>query len=192
MRRLFFALPLSFLVLLTLGATVALAPLTARAGERVATEPRKEKIKKTEEEKKREAEEEEHAKEKEGGKKKKGAPQDGEISGGHFDGDPIYIHLKPLVLPIVNDSGAQQIVTLQIDLQIRDFDTADSMHSNMPRVRDSIMRALYGGLGNGSLRNGNMLDVDRIKTRVQRALDETFGKNTIQNVLIQAFAQRTL
>ncbi len=124
-----------------------------------------------------------------GGEKKE---KDGVITGGRFKGDNIYVHLQPLVLPVISENGAEQIVTLRIDLQAHDYDAAQAMHSNMPRVQDSVMRALYGGLGQGTLRNGHMIDMAKVKARVAEALERTLGTGKVDDVLVQAVAQRML
>lgn len=121
-------------------------------------------------------------------KKKEG---DQDISGGRFKGDPVYVHLSPMVLPIIADNGVEQLVTIQIDVEVKDFDVADNIHTNMPKVRDSLMRALYGGLGAGSLRNGKLVDVTRVKNKAFAALNETIGSGVV-DVLIQNVAQRML
>ncbi len=125
----------------------------------------------------------------EGGGKSKG-PED--VSGGRFAGDPIYVHLEPFVIPVITDDGAEQIVTMLIDLEVKDFDSGDKIHSEMPKIRDALMRYLYGGLGNGDLRNGRMVDVTRIKAKAKRALAEVVGNDEVRDVLIQAVAQRVL
>ena len=125
-----------------------------------------------------------------GGDKKKG---DGVVTGGRFAGDLIYVHLEPIVLPLINESGAEQIFTVIIDLQVKDFDAADTLHSNMPRVRDTMMRVLYGGLSDGSLRIGrHMIDVIKVKARIGAALEKTMGAKLVDDVLIQDIAQRKL
>ncbi|MBV8061560.1 MAG: hypothetical protein JO126_08700 [Alphaproteobacteria bacterium] len=125
----------------------------------------------------------------ESGAKKKGGDED--VSGGRFKGDPVYVHLAPIVLPVIADSGVEQLVTVQIDVEVKDFDVADNIHTNMPKVRDSLMRALYGGLGNGSLRNGKLVDVTRIKSKALTALNDAIGSGVL-DVLIQNVAQRML
>ncbi len=50
-----------------------------------------------------------------GGKKSKG-PKD--VSGGRFAGDPVFIHMDPLILPVISDKGVEQIVTIQMSLEI--------------------------------------------------------------------------
>lgn len=121
-----------------------------------------------------------------GGKKNPG------ISGGKFSGDPIYVHLQPLVLPIINASGAEQIVTLIVTIQVKDFDTADTIQSHMPVVRDALMRALYGGLGDGDLRDGYMVDVAKVKAKATAAIDSVIGAAGIRDVLIEDVGQRML
>ena len=134
------------------------------------------------------------AKPKEGGKGegegKSKLPED--VSGGRFAGDPVYVHLEPCIIPIITDSGAEQIVTLLIDIEVKDFDAGDKVHSEMPKVRDALMRALYGGLGSGSLRNGKMVDVTAIKFKANAAISNVIGADNVRDVLIQGVAQRVL
>ncbi|HUY68178.1 MAG TPA: hypothetical protein VMV79_02635, partial [Alphaproteobacteria bacterium] len=106
--------------------------------------------------------------------------------------DPIYVHLQPLVLPIINASGAEQIVTLIVTIQVKDFDTADTIQSHMPVVRDALMRALYGGLGDGDLRDGYMVDVAKVKAKATAAIDSVIGAAGIRDVLIEDVGQRML
>ena len=104
----------------------------------------------------------------------------------------LYVHLQPMVLPVVGNNGAEQLVTLMIDLQVADSDVADKIRAKMPRVQDSILRALYGGLGDGSLRKGHVVDISKIKAKIASALDQTMEGHIINDVLIQAVAQRML
>jgi len=137
----------------------------------------------------------------EGGKDSKKASDDGEakkkttgndVSGGKFNGDPIYIHIPPLILPVITANGVEQLVTIMIDVEVRDFDVADQIHSNMPRIMDALNRALYGGLGEGNLRDGKLVNVTKIKAKASAALSEVIGVDAVQDVLIQGVAQRML
>ncbi len=121
-------------------------------------------------------------------KKKSGA----DTTGGRFAGDPIYIHMAPMVLPVINENGVEQLVTIILDVQVKNFDAADQMHSNMPRVQDALMRALYGGLGQGALRNGKLVDIAKVKNKAVSAVGEVIGLENVQDVLVQGVAQRML
>jgi hypothetical protein len=125
----------------------------------------------------------------EGGKDKK---KGNDITGGRFEGDPIYVHIAPMVLPVINDNGAEQLITIIFDVQVKNFDAADAMQSNMPKVMDSLLRSLYGGLGQGALRNGKLVNVGRVKTKAMSAVGEIIGNDNVQDVLIQGVSQRML
>lgn len=123
----------------------------------------------------------------EGGKKKEG-PE--EVSGGRFEGDPVYVHMQPLTLPVINNRGAEQLVTLVVDLQTKDFDTATLMHEAMPRLKDAILRGLYEGFANGKLKNGPMIDLEKVKKNIKLTSNGAFGEGSVLDVLIQAIQQR--
>lgn len=132
-----------------------------------------------------------------GGGEKKAESEEGDnkkgevgVTGGRFAGDPVYVHLQPIILPIITDRGAEQIVTMIIDLQTATFELATEMHTNMPRLKDAILQALYGGLGDGSMRNANMLDLEKVKFHIKKTLNQVFGEGAVLEVLMQAIAQR--
>lgn len=115
-----------------------------------------------------------------------------EITGGKFEGDPVYIHIKPIVLPVITKQGAEQIVTMLIDIQTKDYDAATLLHTNMPRLRDAILNGLYGGLSDGSMRQAQALNLDRIKKKILTRINRMFGEGQAVDILIQAVAQRKL
>ncbi len=124
--------------------------------------------------------------------KKKSPGGEDEILGGKFEGDPVYVRMKPMVLPVIAENGAQQLVTIQVDLQVKDMATADGLYSSMPRLRDSVTSALYGGFGDGSLLYGHTLNLEAIKDRVSSVVKKLSGEDSLKEVLIQGVAQRML
>ena len=114
-------------------------------------------------------------------------------SGLHFgSNDQPYVHVDPIVLPLINGNGAEQLITAVIDLQVKNYDAVDHIHDNMPRVRDAIVQALYSGVGDGSLLIGGMIDVVKAKARVLAALEKALGPDVVTAVLVQEIAQRKL
>jgi flagellar basal body-associated protein FliL len=139
------------------------------------------------------AEEEKAAAKPEGKKEEGGGGKKAEdVSGGRFAGDPVYVHIAPMVLPVISDAGVEQLITIIVDVEVKDFDVADSLHTNMPKVMDALMRGLYGGLGQGSLRNGKLVDVTRVKNKATAALQSVIGDGGIKNVLVQGVSQRMI
>ena len=128
----------------------------------------------------------------EGGESKKKGNANDNISGGRFAGDPIYVHIAPLILPVINNDGVEQLVTILLDVQVMDFDAAEKMHADMPRVMDALMRSLYGGLGDGALRNGNLVNVGRVKNKAIAAVSEVISRDKVKDVLVQGVSQRML
>lgn len=125
-------------------------------------------------------------------KKDKKSSGDEEVSGGRFTGDPIYVHLRPIFVPVMSDKGADQIVTMLVDLQVADMSIANRFQENMPRVRDAIMQTLYGGFSNGTLRRGAAIDVPKIKSKIYDAIVKAMGEKSVQEVLVIQIAQRRM
>jgi flagellar basal body-associated protein FliL len=122
---------------------------------------------------------------------KKGNDDD-DISGGRFEGDPIYVHIKPMVLPVINEEGVEQLVSLVLDVHVKDSETADTLHKDMPRVMDALLRNLYGGLEDGSLKKGKLVNIQKIKSNAINAIGEIVGRDKIVDVLVQGVTQRVL
>jgi len=114
------------------------------------------------------------------------------ITGGETPEDPVYLHLAPVTFPIIDDDGAQQIVTLLVDIHASDRPKAEEMQKNMPRMKDAILQALYGGMSDGSMRNAQMLDMAKVKASILKTVKRVFGDDFAQDALIQAVAQRKL
>ena len=83
-------------------------------------------------------------------------------------------------------------MTIRFDVQVKDLDTADDMHANMPRVMDALLRALYGGMDEGTLRNGKLANVSKVKDKAIEAVGEVVGIDKIIDVLVQGVSQRML
>ncbi|HAX91183.1 MAG TPA: hypothetical protein DCY07_03110 [Rhodospirillaceae bacterium] len=135
-----------------------------------------------------------------GGEAKKGgeeskAPKKKEaavITGGMNANDPVYFHLPALTMPIIDRNGAQQIVSMIIDVRVPDRPTAEKMQSTMPKLRDTIFQVVYAGLSDGSLRQNNALDLPLIKDLVTKSINGLYKQDFAQDVLIQNIAQRRL
>ncbi len=117
---------------------------------------------------------------------------DKNITGGRFEGDPIYVRIAPMTLPIINDNGVEQIVSVIVTVQVKDLDSANVLHKNMPRATDSLLRHLYGGLDEGSVRKGKLVNIPKIKKKAVEAIAEIVERKNIVDVLVEGVAQRML
>ncbi|MDD2326383.1 MAG: hypothetical protein PHW63_10395 [Alphaproteobacteria bacterium] len=114
------------------------------------------------------------------------------ITGGESETDPIYLHLAPITFPVIDDNGAQQIVTMLVDLQTPDRAKAEAMQNSMPKLKDALLQALYGGMADGSMRNAYMLDVAKVKASVIETINRVFGADHVKDAFVQAVSQRKL
>ncbi len=120
-----------------------------------------------------------------------GDPDDS-IKGGRFKNDPVYVHIAPLTLPIINEKGVEQLVTLLIDVQVPDLETASLLQASMPRVIDSLLQHLYGKLSDGDVRSGKMVNVRKVKREAAAAVSNIIGAKNVKDVLVQGVSQRML
>jgi len=114
------------------------------------------------------------------------------ISGDKFNdnNDPVYLNLPPLIMPIINDDGAQQIVSILISLQVKDADSAKALKDKDPILKDALVTAMYDGLANGIMRSDNSLDISVIKNQIKKTVNKIFEGDHVKEVLIQAVSQR--
>ncbi|MEJ0063820.1 MAG: hypothetical protein WDO70_11675 [Alphaproteobacteria bacterium] len=117
-----------------------------------------------------------------------GAPKSSETGG--LGGQKVYVSIGPIILPVVTDAGPQQIITMIVSLQVKDTNVSDDVRERLPRLVDAYMRALYGKLDGKNMQHGTIVNIDFIKRQVTAATDEIMGKGVVEDVLIQAVAQR--
>jgi flagellar basal body-associated protein FliL len=117
-----------------------------------------------------------------------GAPKASESGG--LGGSKVYVTIGPIILPIINDDGPQQIVTMIVSLQVKDTNDSDLVREQLPRLIDGFMRALYGKLDANTMHHGTVVDIDFVKRKVTRAATEIMGKGIVEDVLILGVSQR--
>ncbi|MBI3420099.1 MAG: hypothetical protein HY053_08210 [Proteobacteria bacterium] len=118
----------------------------------------------------------------------KGAAHNSEVS--NAAGDAFYIKMSPMVLPVIGDSGIQEVMSLSVALQVKDQRTLESVNILVPKLNDAYMRALYGKMNGSAYRNGRFLDVTKLKIKLVTITDDVLGKGKVDDVLIQGINQR--
>lgn len=122
---------------------------------------------------------------------KEEAPAEGEAAAPAPQG-PNYVAMQPFILPVIGDKGPEQLVTLMISLEVENQEAADSVKSKLPRLNDAYLETLYGALDTRSINRGSLVDITRIKQRLQAPTERVLGKDAVKNILVQAVAQRRL
>jgi flagellar basal body-associated protein FliL len=101
-----------------------------------------------------------------------------------------FITMNPMVLPVMNDKGIREVVSMVVSLEVKKSDDKDEVNSLVPRLNDAYMRALYGKLDGTIYRNGQFIDVNKLKTRLIAVTNNVVGKGKVDEVLIQGINQR--
>jgi len=116
------------------------------------------------------------------GKKKKGG------YGGSFE----FVELSPLMLPIVDNNGVSQTVSLVVALEVADSGAADKVKKFIPRLTDAFIQDMYGVLNRHAAMKGGVIQVTYIKERLNKISAEVLGDDVVHDVLLQVVQQRPI
>lgn len=108
-------------------------------------------------------------------------------------GEMEFVELDPLILPIVDNDGVNQVVSLVVSLEVEDASAADRVKKLTPRLTDAYIQELYGVLNKHAALKGGVVQVGMIKKRLNEISDKVMGdKDTIHDVLLQVVQQRPI
>lgn len=102
----------------------------------------------------------------------------------------VFVELHPLILPIIDDNGISQTVSLVVSVEVVDQAAADKVKNLQPRLHDAFIQDMYGALNRRAVMNGGVIEVSKIKERLNRVSASVVGENTIKDVLLQVVRQR--
>lgn len=102
----------------------------------------------------------------------------------------VYVELHPLILPILDDNGISQTVSLVVSVEVVDQAAADKVKNLQPRLHDAFIQDMYGALNRRAVMNGGVIEVSKIKERLNRVSASVVGEGTIKDVLLQVVRQR--
>jgi flagellar basal body-associated protein FliL len=100
-----------------------------------------------------------------------------------------YIKIPALILPVIGDSGVEQIVSIVVVLEANSDDDVAAINELVPRINDAFMTQLYGSLDRREHMKNGVLDVNYIKQKLTDTANKIAGPDKIKNVLIQGISQ---
>ena len=127
---------------------------------------------------------EEHAKH---AKKEKKKEKDG-----HAGSSVSFVRMDPLVLPIIDDQGVSQVISLVIVLEVKDQYLATEVRRMSPRLKDAYIQDMYGVLNRHAALDGGVLKVAEIKNRLNRISQNVMGDDVVKDVLLEVVQQRPI
>lgn len=100
-----------------------------------------------------------------------------------------YVDLNPLSIPVINEKGVVQQVSIAVSLECP-MGKRDSVNIYKPRLMDAYLRELYGALGSGrAMMHGNVVDVEALKSRLSIVTERVVGPDLVSEVLLQSVHQ---
>ena len=109
---------------------------------------------------------------------------------GHSMGE--FVQLDPLILPVIDETGVTQVVSIVVVLEVPDASAANDVKKYSPRLKDAYIQAMYGVLNkNAGLHNG-VIQVGMLKERMHSISRKVMGEGKINDVLLQVVQQRPL
>lgn len=107
-------------------------------------------------------------------------------------GGPFYVNIAPFVLPVIDDNGPNQLISLVITLEMVDGKGTELVKQRLPRLNDAYLQTLYGALDQKLVDRGQLVDVGLVKKRLQAPTQRVLGDGVVKDILVQAVSQRKL
>lgn len=103
-----------------------------------------------------------------------------------------FVEMDPIILPIIDAEGVNQVVTLIVSLEVNGDKNAAYVESLTPRLKDAYIQDMYGILNRKASMEGGMVKVDQLKERLNQISAQVVGDNKINSVLLQVVNQRPI
>ncbi|MCL4679519.1 MAG: flagellar basal body-associated FliL family protein [Alphaproteobacteria bacterium] len=103
-----------------------------------------------------------------------------------------FVELDPLILPILDNSGVNQVVSLVIAIEVPGPSAKDKVKSMSPKLKDAYIQDMYGMLNEHAAMKGGVVQVAVIKERLNVITKDIMGKDTVKEVLLQVVQQRPI
>lgn len=101
-----------------------------------------------------------------------------------------FVELDALILPIIDETGVTQTVSLVVAIEVADEKTAALVETQKPRLKDAYIQKMYGILNNRAALKGGVIQVDQIKQQLNEISDKVLGEDVVEDVLLQVVQQR--
>lgn len=102
------------------------------------------------------------------------------------------VELDPLVLPIVDNNGVSQTVSMVIALEVWSAEDAGTVAMMFPKLKSAYIQDMYGMLSRHATLKGGVIQVSDIKRRLSRISDDVLGEDVVSEVLVQVVQQRAI
>ncbi len=103
-----------------------------------------------------------------------------------------FVQLDALILPVIDEHGVTQVVSMVVSLEVPDKATAEEVKRLAPRLQDAFIQDMYGVLNRKNSMENGVLKVGLIKGRMNKLTEKVMGPGNVNDVLLQVVQQRSL
>lgn len=101
-----------------------------------------------------------------------------------------FVELSPLILPIINDRGVSQTLSLIVSVEVDSEEKVAQVKKYSPRLTDAFLTDLYGSFGQVANANGGVVPILFIKERLNKLSAKVLGEGVVSDVLLQVMQRR--
>lgn len=103
-----------------------------------------------------------------------------------------FVQLEPIILPVIDAKGVNQVITLIVSLEVDDAAKEEYVELLKPRLKDAYIQDMYGVLNSKASMKGGVIKAEYLKKRLNRVSAKVLGKNKVNGVLLQVVNQRPI
>lgn len=103
-----------------------------------------------------------------------------------------YVKMGPLLLPIIDEDGLQQVVNMVLSIEVDGVSNADKVKAMSPRLKDAYIQNMYGMLHEHAALKSGVIQIKMIKERLNEITATVVGDDIETDVLIQMVQQRPI
>lgn len=108
------------------------------------------------------------------------------------EGSVEYVKMDPLILPIIDQDGVYQVLSLVVVIEVDGVFNADKIKEKSPKLKDAYIQDMYGILNENAAMKGGVVQVNMIKKRLNKITDRIMGDDMETEVLLQVVQQRPI
>ena len=107
-------------------------------------------------------------------------------------GSSEYVKLEPLILPIIDQDGIYQVLSMVVVIEVGGVNDAEKVKSKKPKLKDAYITDMYGVLNEHAAMKGGVIQVGVIKERLNKLTDDVMNHQVDTEVLLQVVQQRPI
>jgi flagellar FliL protein len=103
-----------------------------------------------------------------------------------------FVQLDAMILPIIDDSGVTQTVSLVVAIEVADDVEEANVKLLAPRLKDAYIQDMYGMLNRKASMEGGVIQAAKLKDRLNKVTAKVLGQDQFNDVLLQVVNQRPI